>query len=448
MSNGLAIAAITKTLYNLINNNLAFDPTQDQLPHVNITMQPPDAANNETIPYQVNLFLYHVMPNAAWRNMPLPDRVLPGETAQPPLALNLYYMITAYARETTGTGDIDGHNLLGRVMRILYDHPVLSPAEIQVAMQESDVQNQIERIRITMQPLNIEEIYRLWTGFQTQYRLSVSYEVAVILIESTRMASKPLPVLQVGRDKRGTTVVADPFPYPVLFSVQLANAALPAAPGVVGGPSTASIPPMALPGDSLIIQGHRLSGPAVQAVFASLQSAVTIPITIPSEQNTGDSITVSIPKDTTGAWPYGYYMLSVQIDQPPTPPLTFPSQNTNALAVALAPQIDTSKPLVAARGAGDSVTVTLNTIQPILQSQNVSLLLNDQEITSAPRASNTVALSFTGQIAQTPAPVTYTLRLRVDGVDSIPYVRTGYPQQPWNPYTNPPQFDPKQQVTI
>src|SRR5229473_5733060 len=117
-------------------------------------------------------------------------------TSMPPLALNLYYMITTYARENSGTGDIDSHNLLGRVMRILYDHPVLSAAEIQAAMQESDLQNQIERIRITMQPLNIEEIYRLWTGFQTQYRLSVSYEAAVVLIESTRAVSRPLPVLQ------------------------------------------------------------------------------------------------------------------------------------------------------------------------------------------------------------------------------------------------------------
>jgi len=454
MSNGLAIAAVTKTLYNLINNNLAFDPTQDELPNVDITMQPPDTANNETFPYQVNLFLYHVMPNAAWRNMPLPNNILPGESGQPPLALNLYYMITAYAREATiaGTGDINGHNLLGRVMRILYDHPVLSPTEIRTAMQESDVQNQIERIRITMQPLNIEEIYRLWTGFQTQYRLSVSYEVAVILIESTRAVSKPLPVLQIGRDGRGTTVVADPFPYPVLFSVQLVNTALPAAPGVLGGPEVAGIPPVALPGDSMVVQGHRLSGPTVKVLFAALQN--TTVNTVTPDTNIGETITLTIPpydpNHPDSAWPYGYYMLSVQISQPPPAPpaLAFPPQNTNALVVALAPQIDTTTPPGVVKGTGDTVTVTVKTIQPILKAQNVSLLLNNQELPSDPRLDDTTSsLSFTGPIAHTTKPVTYTLRLRVDGVDSIPYIRTG-PQQPWNPYKDPPQFDPKQQVTI
>lgn len=446
MSNALAIAAVTKTLYNLLDNEFTTNPQVDPLNGVNVTMQPPDAANNETSQYQVNLFLYHVMPNAAWRNMPLPDRALPGETVQPPLALNLYYMITAYAREQVGTGDIESHNLLGRTMRILFDHPVLSSADI--AMPESDVQNQIERIRITMQPLNIEELYRLWTGFQTQYRLSVSYEVSVVLIESVRAVSKPLPVLQIGRDGRGATVVPDPFPYPVLFSVQLVNVALPAPPGVLSGPGSASVSPVALPGDSLIIQGHRLSGPTVSVSFAALQNATVKTVT--PDTNTGETMTLTIPtNDPTGAWPYGYYMLSVQITPSPLPPPAppFSPQNTNALIVALAPQIDTTTPPAATRGAGDSVTITLNTVQPILQSQQVSLLLNDQEIVSAPRTSDTSALTFTGQIARTPAQVVYTLRLRVDGVDSIPYVRTG-PQQPWNPYKNPPQFDSKQQVKI
>ena len=48
--------------------------------------------------------------------MPIPAR---GDSAQPPLALNLYYMITAYAREQGDSGDIASHNLLGRAMRVL-----------------------------------------------------------------------------------------------------------------------------------------------------------------------------------------------------------------------------------------------------------------------------------------------------------------------------------------
>ncbi|HLQ10414.1 MAG TPA: DUF4255 domain-containing protein [Ktedonobacteraceae bacterium] len=449
MSNALAIAAVTKTLYNLLHNEFAINPSQDPLTGVNVTMQPPDAANSETSPFQVNLFLYHVMPNAAWRNMPLPNHVLPGETGQPPLALNLYYMITTYARENSGTGDIDSHNLLGRVMRILYDHPVLSAAEIQAAMQESDLQNQIERIRITMQPLNIEEIYRLWTGFQTQYRLSVSYEAAVVLIESTRAVSRPLPVLQIGRDGLGATVVPDRFPYPVLFSAQVKNIVLPAPPGNFGSPDVSGTPPIALQGDTLIIQGHLLSGPAVHVVFASLQSQSPPPISL--GKHSGDSIEITIPPDTSGQWPYGYYMLTVQIDQLPPSPTSpqFPPQNTNSLVVALAPQIDPKTRPVALKKANGDINLTLKSVQKVLVGQKVSLLLNDQEIPSDPRAADTNALSCTGPIIeQSKKPATYTLRLRVDGVDSIPFNRPINPQQPWDPFKNPPQFDSNQQVTI
>ncbi len=121
MSNALAIAAVTTSLVNLISTKIGADPAQNLPSGIGVTAQPPDAANNDTnFTHQVNLFLYHAMPNAAWRNMPIPAR---GDSAQPPLALNLYYMITAYAREKGDTGDIDSHNLLGRVMRVLFDHP-------------------------------------------------------------------------------------------------------------------------------------------------------------------------------------------------------------------------------------------------------------------------------------------------------------------------------------
>ncbi len=154
-------------------------------------------------------------------------------------------------------------------------------------MPGSDVENQVDRIRITMQPLTIEEIYRLWTGFQTQYRLSVSYEVSVILIESSRAVSTPLPVLKLGVTRRGATVTPDVFPYPVLFSVQLNNFVPPISPGSFGGLNPANVPPIALPGDKLVIQGHRLSGPRVNVSFASAAATPAVPV-VP-DANTGDS---------------------------------------------------------------------------------------------------------------------------------------------------------------
>src|SRR6266700_8027750 len=95
MSNELAIGAVNATLHNLLLNV----SQNTGLSGASITTKPPDKARDEAI-NQINLFLYQVLPNAAWRNMDIPQRVKSGETSMPPLALNLYYMVTAY-----GDGD-------------------------------------------------------------------------------------------------------------------------------------------------------------------------------------------------------------------------------------------------------------------------------------------------------------------------------------------------------
>src|SRR5260221_7974424 len=100
-------------------------------------------------------------------------------------------------------------------MSIMYDHPLLGSQEIKDALPsdiDSDLENQIERVRITLQPLTVEEIFRLWSGFLTQYRISVSYEISVVLIESTRAVRTPLPVLTRGKDDRGVKSHASMLP--------------------------------------------------------------------------------------------------------------------------------------------------------------------------------------------------------------------------------------------
>src|SRR5947207_13778013 len=116
-------------------------------------------------------------------------------------------------------------------MSALHDHAVLLLDDIAQANPKSELQNQIDRVRITLQPLSVEEIFRLWSGFQSQYRVSVAYEVAVVLIESTQRTRTSLPVLRRGSDNRGTTVQPDPLPYPTIFSVRLANQKPKAKPG-------------------------------------------------------------------------------------------------------------------------------------------------------------------------------------------------------------------------
>lgn len=70
MSSSRAIAAVTATLRNLLVTGLVEDP---DLADVTVTMQPLDRARtNGNTANQLNVFLYHIVPNPAWRTWTRP----------------------------------------------------------------------------------------------------------------------------------------------------------------------------------------------------------------------------------------------------------------------------------------------------------------------------------------------------------------------------------------
>src|SRR5262249_54445152 len=72
----------------------------------------------------------------------------------------------------------------------------------------SDPYQQPEHVRISPQPLSVDDALRLWSAMQVQYRPSAAYEVSVVLIESAYPVQAPLPVLSLGQDGRGPTASA------------------------------------------------------------------------------------------------------------------------------------------------------------------------------------------------------------------------------------------------
>ena len=181
MSNALAIAAVTATLRRVLDRGLNVD-----VPGTLVRTRPPDQVRDREA-NQVNLFLYQTTPNAAWRNIDLPGRSSTGSepAGPPPLALNLYYLVSAYGRDGDDLDPIS-HRLLARAMAILHAHAVLDPAEIRSALPGNDLHAQAERVKITLQPLSLEELTKLSSAFQAPYRISVAYEVSVVLIGGVR----------------------------------------------------------------------------------------------------------------------------------------------------------------------------------------------------------------------------------------------------------------------
>ena len=194
MSNVLAIAAASRTLRNLLQQRMPLLDTD--LSDLEVTLQPPDLARKGISKAQLNVFLYQVVANAAWRNLDMPGRVRPGETAPPALALNLHDL------------DAVSHRVLAAAMSTLHDCAVLDGNDIRNALPGNDLADQVERIRITPLPQSVDELSKLWTAFQTNYRVSSSYEATVVLIYIHLAPRAPLPVRRRGPQDRGVVATA------------------------------------------------------------------------------------------------------------------------------------------------------------------------------------------------------------------------------------------------
>ncbi|MBA3946488.1 MAG: DUF4255 domain-containing protein [Herpetosiphonaceae bacterium] len=423
MSNALAIAAVTATLQKLLKQGFDADP---DLQGTDVTMQPPDKARNgNATANQLNLFLYHMTLDGAWRNMDMPGRTKPSEIGQPPLPLNLYYLITAYGGNDDKPTPLS-HLLLGQAMRILHDHPVLDRDDIKQSLDgnnlqaQVDLQDQVERVRITPQPLSLEEMSKLWTTFQTQYRISAAYQASVVLIESTRPTKTALPVLTRGRDDSGIVAQSNLIPpFPTLTDITL--------------PPDQGKRPSLLPNDKLTASGFHMDGDDVNVRFTN--SRLAKPIIVPMGANTSETELQFTLPDDAGAWVAGFYAVDVIITKNNATTKETEQRTTNPVYIALAPQITSAMPLSVTRDANGDATITLTCKPQVGEEQRVSLLVGDRQVLAEPHPGQTDTLRFVLRAAATGK---YQLRLRIDEVDSLTINYT----------TTVPSFIPTEQVTI
>jgi len=285
----------------------------------------------------------------------------------------------------------------------------LGPDEIKVAFPGSGLENQPDRVRITLLPLSVEDISKLWMGFATQYRVSVGYDVSVTLIDSTQPVKTPLPVLGRNSQDKGWLSQANLNPaFPTLYSVTAPNQQ-----------------PSARLGDTLTLTGANLDGTNVGVQFNNSLWTAAVEVA-PIAGGTSSQLSVQIPNTPT-VWPAGFYTMAVLVQRPGE---TY-RRTTNQLAFSLAPSVA----ITPASAPAGNVTYTATCTPQIWLGQVVSLLLGDVEIPAQAFTAQAGTLTFA---ATGLASGSYYFRLRVDGVDSLLVNRS----------VTPPAFDATQQVTV
>ena len=422
MSTALAIAGVTAVLRDLLNDGLVNRNISGIVgSSVTVSVLAPDRVvpTGGTEASQINLFLYAVTPNAGWRNEALPSRDGAGRArlTNPPLALDLHYLVSVYSG-----GDLHAEILLGYAMQLLHEVPVLTREAIRTALNpspvvapnlppalralaESGLAEQLEQIKLMPAYLNSEEMSRLWTAMQTHYRPSAAYQASVVLIQPQRQARTPLPVLTRGpvdpATGRETGIAVQP-------------SLLPRVPLL-----TAAVPPLRQPvaaiGDTVALQGLLLDGTARTVVLHMDRFDLDLerPVLAPTPDRPAATVAAFSLAGQQAALPAGSYRVVVRVTRPDLLSVD-KVYTTNPLVLTLAPQI-TNLPQTVARAGNGSATVTINFTPALRAGQRAVLVLGAEEFQPETAGATPTSLAFV--IAQAQVGV-HLARLRIDGVDS------------------------------
>ncbi len=125
----------------------------------------------------ISIFLYHIQVNPYLRNEE-PINSNDTKQLQPPLALDLFYLVTPYSEDKT-----DEKYILGKVMQIFNDNCKLYGTALQGGLARTD-----EEFKLLFSTVSLDNLARVWDAFQeAAYRLSVGYMVPAVRIDSTRV---------------------------------------------------------------------------------------------------------------------------------------------------------------------------------------------------------------------------------------------------------------------
>lgn len=466
MSSALAIASVTAVLKGMLDNALSQTPWASAVGNPSVSALPLDRVvpSGSADPNQLNLFLYQVTPNLGWRNVSLASRDSTGQpTSNPPLALDLHYLLTAY-----GEDNFHAEVLLGHAMQVFHETPGLGRNAIRAALggsggvtnisaallkalATSELADQFEQIKITPQFLTTEELSKLWTASTARFRPTMAYLVTVVLIESQKTVRTPLPVLQRGLGDFGVSVQPSLLaPVPTLVAVRPPNR----QPAVRAG----------LTFDKLRLFGHHLGTGEVTVIFThsrldleiTLNSAggspgvtrLTLEATTaektkdPSLQLADAGLEVD-PAKAAGQWAAGIYTLAARLGST----TANDAPTTNSLPAAVAPEFATTGPN-APEFATDTdgnpiIRLTCGPSFNRAMPQRMSLIVGEQELAGAPEFPVTIPPTnvtsnavFKNTLAGT-SGTSPLARLRVDGVESLSILQ---------PDNAPPQFDDTQRL--
>lgn len=191
-----SIRAISLTLRELISTHFKtdinlrafFDPNLGGTMLVSLLAPEELAAMNEG----VSLWLYRIERDEQTLNNP-PQRSARDRVVHEPLPLRLHYLVVPVVDVTQRQdGPELEQNIVGAVMQVLHDHPCLRGVDFQ-----GDLAGSSDEMHVRLESLDLDQMSRMWEALEHSFQLCISYEVAVVPIDSALQPQVVSPVDKV-----------------------------------------------------------------------------------------------------------------------------------------------------------------------------------------------------------------------------------------------------------
>ncbi|NHZ89642.1 DUF4255 domain-containing protein [Massilia sp. CCM 8733] len=136
-----------------------------------------------TTPARMTVFLFEAVEDPTVRNQRQAREIVPPNITQrrPQVPLILRYLLTPWSGDRA-TDQL----LLGIALQTLHDDAILSGPQLRGGLVGTS-----EALKLKLAPLSLEEQTRVWHAVQRPYRLSLTYEVRVIRIDSNEVKVRP-----------------------------------------------------------------------------------------------------------------------------------------------------------------------------------------------------------------------------------------------------------------
>lgn len=182
MAEYTAIAEVGETLVKLLRDEIDRRDDAPVIAREEVALGSPSDVDVDNVPgvdVRLTVYLYRVAENDQLKNARRQE-VGVDTFREPPLALDLYYLLTAHPTGETEADVIEQQEILGFAMQVLRENGTIDGARLLGSLAEDD------GFHLTVAEQSVDEAGTIWNTFrETPFRPSVAYLVTPVLIEPT-----------------------------------------------------------------------------------------------------------------------------------------------------------------------------------------------------------------------------------------------------------------------